>query len=97
MRSREPLTFLIAVVSSLAYAAPASACSITNLVLDKSAGPGDTVSYSISGIEPNSTYSFTIAGQTVSGTNDGSPGLTRAAATTESAERSRCRTSGASS
>ena len=74
MRSRVPLAILIAVASCLAFAALASACSITNLVLDKSAGPGDTVSYSISGIEPNSTYSFTIGGQTVSGTNDGSPG-----------------------
>jgi hypothetical protein len=74
MRSRLPVAFLIAVASCLAFTAFASACTTTNLVLDDSAGAGDTVSYSISGIEPNATYSFTIAGQTVSGTNDSSPG-----------------------
>ena len=74
MRSRVALAFLIAVGSCLAFAAFALACSITNLALPDSAGPGDTVSYSISGIEPNATYSFTIGGQTVSGTNDSSPG-----------------------
>jgi hypothetical protein len=69
MRSRLRLAFLIAVASSLVFVASASACQITNLVLDQSAGPGDTVSYSISGIEPGASYSFTIAGLTVSGTN----------------------------
>jgi hypothetical protein len=72
MRSRLALAFLIAVVSCLAFTASAWACPTTTLVLDDSAGPGDTVSYSIAGIVPNATYSFTIAGQTVSGTNTSS-------------------------
>lgn len=75
MRSRLGLVFLIAIVSCLAFTATASACPTAHLVLSpKTAGPGDTVSYSISGIDPNTTYSFTIAGITVSGTNDSSPG-----------------------
>jgi hypothetical protein len=41
-------------------------------VLPKTAGPGDTVSYSIAGIVPNATYSFTIAGQEISGSNTSS-------------------------
>jgi hypothetical protein len=76
MRRRLVLGLLLGVVCSLLGAASASACAIANLRLDPSAGPGDTVSYSISGIEPSATYSFTIAGLTVSGTNTNSyPGV----------------------
>ena len=71
MRRRFGLSMLLGFVLSLLVAAPASACAIANLRLDPSAGPGDTVSYSISGIEPGASYSFTIAGITVSGTNAG--------------------------
>jgi hypothetical protein len=75
MRTRLGLAFLIAIASCLAFTASASACPTSHLVLSpKTVGPGDTVSYSISGIDPNATYSFTIAGLTVSGTNDNSPG-----------------------
>lgn len=69
MRRRLGLGLLAGVAASLLFVASASACQIANLVLPSSAGPGDNVSYSISGIEPNATYSFTIAGTTVSGTN----------------------------
>jgi hypothetical protein len=72
MRSRLPLAFLIAVASCLAFTASAWACPTTTLVLPDSAGPGDTVSYSIAGIVPNATYNFTIAGQEISGTNTSS-------------------------
>ncbi|HEY6654467.1 MAG TPA: hypothetical protein VI028_10100 [Solirubrobacterales bacterium] len=73
MRSRLPLAFLIAVASCLAFTASAWACPTTTLVFTpKTAGPGDTVSYSIAGIVPNATYSFTIAGREISGTNTSS-------------------------
>src|SRR5262245_10134910 len=76
MRSLLGLAFLIMVGSCLAFAVAASACPTSSLVLSpKTAGPGDTVSYSISGIDPNATYSFTIAGLTVSGINDSTPGV----------------------
>jgi hypothetical protein len=76
IRSRLGLAFLIAVASCLVFTASSSACQIANLQLDDSAGPGDTVSYSISGIEPTSSYSFTIAGKEISGTNTtGNPGV----------------------
>jgi hypothetical protein len=73
MRSRLPLAFLISVASCLAFTASAWACPTTTLVFTpKTAGPGDTVSYSIAGIVPNATYSFTIAGREISGTNTSS-------------------------
>jgi hypothetical protein len=72
MRKRFALGLLLGVACSLVGAASASACAIANLWLPDSAGPGDTVPYSISGIEPTASYSFTIAGQTVSGTNTSS-------------------------
>lgn len=76
MRSRLAIAFLIVFGSCLAFAASASACQIANLVLSpKTVGPGDTVYYSISGIAPTATYSFTIAGIEVSGTNDSSVGV----------------------
>jgi hypothetical protein len=72
MRSRLAFASLIAVASCLAFTASAWACPTTTLVLEDSAGPGDTVSYSIAGIVPNATYSFIIAGQEISGTNTSS-------------------------
>jgi hypothetical protein len=69
MRSRLPLAFLIAVAACLAFTATASACQDVHLALDRSAGPGDTVSYSIAGISPKATYSFSIAEKEISGTN----------------------------
>src|SRR5262249_29462952 len=69
MRNRFVLGLVLGVICPLLGAASASACQIANLVLDPRPGPGDTVSYSISGIEPNATYGFTIAGTNVSGTN----------------------------
>lgn len=72
MRTRLGLAFLVAIASCLAFTGSASACQIANLVLQDSAGPGDTVSYSISGIAPTATYSFDIAGLEVSGANTSS-------------------------
>jgi hypothetical protein len=72
MRSRLGLGFLIVVTSCLAFTATASACQDVHLVLPDSAGPGDTVSYSIAGISNGATYSFTIAGKEISGANTSS-------------------------
>jgi hypothetical protein len=72
MRLRVPLAFLVTVASCLAFTPSAWACPTTTLALDQSAGPGDTVSYSIAGIVPGATYSFTIAGQEISGKNTSS-------------------------
>src|SRR5262249_11522647 len=69
MRSRVALAFLTAAAACLAFAATASACQNVNLWLPGSAGPGDTVPYSISGISPGTTYSFVIGGKEVSGAN----------------------------
>jgi hypothetical protein len=69
MRSRLAIAFLIVVSACLTFSATASACQDVNLVLPDRAGPGDTVPYSIAGISPGATYSFTIADQQVSGSN----------------------------
>src|SRR4051794_20663551 len=72
MRSRLALAFLIAAGSCLAFTASASACPTANLVLspETGAGPGDTVSWSLSGIVPGADYSISFAGQKISGQND---------------------------
>lgn len=76
MRSRLAVAFVIVAGACLTFSASASACQIANLVLSpRTAGPGDTVTYSISGIAPNATYSFTIGGMEVPGTNDSSVGV----------------------
>jgi|SRR5829696_355577 len=73
MRSRLALAFLIAVAACLAFTASASACPSTILVLSpKTAGSGETVYYSIKGIVPGASYSFTVAGKEISGSNTSS-------------------------
>src|SRR5262245_16738143 len=69
MRSRLATAFLIVVGACLTFSATAAACQDVHLVLPDSAGPGDTVSYSIAGISPGATYSFTIAGEEIRGSN----------------------------
>jgi hypothetical protein len=63
--------FLIGLLALFPLAGSASACATASLRLDPSAGPGDTVSFSISGIEPGATYTLNLAGhQVASGTNN---------------------------
>lgn len=71
MRIRIALGAVIATVALLSPAASASACATASLTLPPSAGPGDTVWFSISSIEPGATYTITLDGHEVaSGTND---------------------------
>ncbi|HSD23842.1 MAG TPA: hypothetical protein VLB79_05875 [Solirubrobacterales bacterium] len=71
MHRRLRLGVLISIVALLSFAASASACATASLTFSPSSGgPGDTVSFSISGIEPGATYSIELDGRTVaSGTN----------------------------
>src|SRR5690242_7704173 len=70
MRVRIAMGLLVASLFVLAFVGSASACDTAHLALPPSAGPGDTVSFSISSIEPGATYTLQIAGVEVSGTND---------------------------
>ena len=71
MRIRLAVGVLISLVALLSLAGSASACATASLRLSPSAGPGDPVSFSISGIEPGATYSLSLDGRVVaSGTND---------------------------
>jgi hypothetical protein len=71
MRIRVAFGFLIGLLALFTLAGSASACATASLRLDPSAGPGDTVSFSISGIEPGATYTLNLGGQEVaSGTNN---------------------------
>jgi hypothetical protein len=71
MRIRVALGFLIGLLALFPLAGSASACATASLRLDPSAGPGDTVSFSISGIEPGATYTLSLGGHEVaSGTNN---------------------------
>ena len=71
MRIRVAFGFLIGLLAFFPLAGSASACATASLRLDPSAGPGDTVSFSISGIEPGATYTLSLGGQEVaSGTNN---------------------------
>src|SRR5262245_4263903 len=71
MRSRVALGFLIAVVGCIAFTASASACPVAHLVLSPDAArQGDTVSWSLSGIVKGTTYSISVAGQEINGTNE---------------------------
>jgi hypothetical protein len=71
MRKRVGLGILISAVALFALVSSASACATASLTFSpSSAGPGDPVSFSISGIEPGATYSIELNGRTVaSGTN----------------------------
>jgi len=71
MRIRVAFGFLIGLLALFPLAGSASACATASLRLDPSAGPGDTVSFSISGIEPGATYTLNLGGHEVaSGTNN---------------------------
>jgi hypothetical protein len=71
MRRTVALGVLFGVLASLLLTSSASACATASLTLPSSAGPGDTVWFSISGIEPGATYSLELNGREVaSGTND---------------------------
>jgi hypothetical protein len=71
MRIRVAFGFLIGLLALFPLAGSASACATASLRLDPSAGPGDTVSFSISGIEPGATYTLSLGGHEVaSGTNN---------------------------
>jgi hypothetical protein len=70
MRVRIAFGLLVLSLSVFSFVGSASACNLAHLTLPPSAGPGDTVSFSISSIEPGATYDLRIAGVEVSGTND---------------------------
>jgi hypothetical protein len=71
MRIRVAFGVLIGVLALFPLAGSASACATASLTLSSSAGPGDTVWFSISGIEPGATYSLSLDGREVaSGTNN---------------------------
>lgn len=72
MRRRVGLGILFSTVALFAAVSSASACATASLTFSPShAGPGDPVSFSISGIEPGATYRIELNGQTVaSGTNE---------------------------
>jgi hypothetical protein len=71
MRIRVAFGFLIGLLALFPLAGSASACATASLRLDPSAGPGDTVSFSISGIEPGATYTLNLGGHEVaSGANN---------------------------
>lgn len=70
MRLRIGLGVMAATLTLWVFAGSASACLNADLTTSPSAGPGDPVSFSISGIEPGANYTVTFQGQTVaSGTN----------------------------
>lgn len=71
MRLRVGLGIVISAVALFAVVSSASACATASLTFSPtSAGPGDTVSFSLSGIEPGATYRIELNGRTVaSGTN----------------------------
>ena len=72
MGKRVGLGILLSAVALLTMVSSSSACATASLTFSPSnAGPGDPVSFSISGIEPGATYSIELNGRTVaSGTNE---------------------------
>jgi hypothetical protein len=71
MRIRIASALFVAAATSLLLTGPAWACQQAHLTFSPSAGPGDTVSFSISSIEPGATYSIVLEGHEVaSGVND---------------------------
>jgi hypothetical protein len=70
MRLRIGLGVTTAIAALWLFAGSAWACLTADLTTSPSAGPGDPVSFGISGIEPGAHYTVTFQGQTVaSGTN----------------------------
>src|SRR4029450_1992723 len=70
VRLRVGLGLTVVTATVLLLIAPAWGCLSEDLTTSPSAGPGDPVSFSISGIEPGAQYSVTFEGQGVASGTD---------------------------